>query len=223
MGCSAFGVGVDLNRAPKSGVASFWGTPKQGSDEHRQDPVRPTHGPPTVDIVHPHCGAVWRRPIREAPAMHRAIPGHGVRATDVPGGLAGHRSLLDGADLKALSRGLPWPCEAFDLGGRQRIARLAYPCGVRPGPDQAGPGAVRLGEVGGGPGGGHLRLGLHHDRPVPFAVPMGIVPKDEGCREDAHPAGPSGGISRVSSTSATGSGTTSTYWTCWFRKRARST
>jgi hypothetical protein len=32
--------------------------------------------------------------------------------------------------------------------------------------------------------------GLDHDRPLPFGIPLGALPIDQGCGEDAYPVGP---------------------------------
>ena len=54
------------------------------SYELGQDVVRATHGVCTVDQLRADRGALWRRFQSAQLELHRAIPRHGLRATDLP-------------------------------------------------------------------------------------------------------------------------------------------
>src|SRR5258706_8104068 len=81
--------GVDLNDESR-----FWqcsGFLPGGSYEYRQDLVRPDNGLSALDNVCSTRPALWRRFWRAHTAVHRAIPGHGVRSIDLSGEPARHR------------------------------------------------------------------------------------------------------------------------------------
>ena len=93
--------GVDLNWMEH--FSEFF---RGDAHEHRQDPVRPAHGLSAMDYLHAD-----RRPVRQrSPGpdafLCRAIPGHGLRPTDLPREPARHRDLPLGLRVETLSHGL---------------------------------------------------------------------------------------------------------------------
>src|ERR1700719_1584390 len=65
-----------------------------GSREHRQDPFCSIDGVSAVEDIRPDRCAVWRRRPGADAELWRAIPGHGVCPTDLPGEFAGYRECL---------------------------------------------------------------------------------------------------------------------------------
>ena len=118
------------------------------TDVYWQDAVRPTHGFSSLEDLPSHCRSLQRRLLRQVLDVCRAVPGDGLRATDLPGKSAGYRGLPVGAIVEALPHGIPPGDQTLDLGRRQRNSGLAHPCGICPAPDRAGPETLRGREPG---------------------------------------------------------------------------
>jgi hypothetical protein len=119
----------------------------------------------------------------ELPArfLRRAIPGHGVRPTDLPRELARYRGVSVGSAREALAYGLSRTGPVFDARGCEPGPRRANLRGVRAAADRAGPAAVcRQGSFG-GPEQLCLHVGLDHHRFMLVIVPMGAIPIDKAC------------------------------------------
>src|SRR5271156_442870 len=65
--------------------------------ERRKDAVLAIDGLPALEHIHAHRGAVSWRPLGANFPLHRAIPGHGIRATDLPRKLARYRGMPVGS------------------------------------------------------------------------------------------------------------------------------
>src|SRR5712671_6796835 len=159
-----------------------------GSCEHRQDPFRSIDGVSAVEDIRPHRCAVWRRRPGADAELWRAIPGHGICPTDLPGEFAGYRDVPFHSGVEALPHGLARTDSALDAGRCQRIARLAHLRGSGPAVDRPGEEAVRHGGSWSGPDQYGLRLGFDNHRPVPVGLSVGSFPHHQGGGEDAHPA-----------------------------------
>ena len=127
-------LGVDLNVAAGYGDAPEYRHPGD-RHERRQDAVRPAHGFSAVEHFRADCCALRRRRSGANAVLCRAIPGDGVRATDLPREPARHRSLPVGASAKLYHMGFREPVRAIDAGRCQRDARLAHLRRVRPAAD----------------------------------------------------------------------------------------
>src|ERR1700674_4582022 len=88
--------------------------------EHRQDAFRATHGFYAVEHLYADRYALRRRRSGANAVLCRAIPGDGVRATDLPRKPARYRSLPVGASLETLPHGLSRAGPAIDAGRCQR-------------------------------------------------------------------------------------------------------
>jgi len=116
---------------------------RRGDHEHRQDPVFAIDGFSSVEHLHPNSGAISRgRPGSNA-VLRRAIPGDGLRPTDLPGEPARHRDVSVGPGVEVVPHGLSRSGSALDTGRCQRIARLADLCGSGPAIDCPSSEAVR--------------------------------------------------------------------------------
>ena len=116
--------GVDLNGDCQFGQSS--GYLPGGRHEHRQDAVRPAHGFPALDDLRPVRRALRWRQGRSHTDLCGAVPGHGLRPTDLPREPARHRSVFVGPGGEALPHGLSRADSALDAGRCQRVARLAH-------------------------------------------------------------------------------------------------
>src|SRR6202011_5214350 len=159
-----------------------------GSREHRQDAFCSIDGVSAVEDIRPDRCAVWRRRPGADAELWRAIPGHGVCPTDLPGEFAGYRDVPFRSGVEALPHGLARTDSALDAGRCQRIARLAHLRGSGPAVDRPGEEAVRHGGSWSGPDQYGLRLGFDNHRPVPVGLSVGSFPHHQGGGEDAHPA-----------------------------------
>jgi len=142
-----------------------------------------------VEDIRPDRCAVWRRRPGADAELWRAIPGHGVCPTDLPGEFAGYRDVPFRSGVEALPHGL-----ARNRFGARRWAdanearRLAHLRGSGPAVDRPGEEAVRHGGSWSGPDQYGLRLGFDNHRPVPVGLSVGSFPHHQGGGEDAHPA-----------------------------------
>ena len=90
--------------------------------ERRKDAVLAVDGLPTLEHIHADRGAVSWRPLGANFPLHRAIPGHGIRAADLPRKLARYRGMPVGSTREAFAHGLSRTGPAIDP--RLRRGRL---------------------------------------------------------------------------------------------------
>jgi hypothetical protein len=83
-----------LNRETRFGHASGNLIPGE-TDAHRQDPVRSTHGLPSLDHLFSDRQPLWWRSQSAYPALHRTLSGHGFCATDLRESLRDWRIYAD--------------------------------------------------------------------------------------------------------------------------------
>ena len=111
-GFQAFLRGVDLKLVAISRTL-FRGGPAY---ERRKDDILAADGLPALEHVRSARSASSRRPRCANISVHRAIPCHGLRPTDVPGKPARHRSMSVGPTHEALAYGLSRIGPAVDAG-----------------------------------------------------------------------------------------------------------
>src|ERR1700689_3028489 len=119
--------------------------------ERRKDAVLTTDGLPALEHVCADRHALSRRSLGADLSMYRAIPGNGIRPTDLPRELARYRGVPVGSAREALAYGLSRTGQAFDARGCEPGPRLANLRGVRAAADRTGPAAVCGRESFGGP------------------------------------------------------------------------
>ena len=120
--------------------------------------------------------------------LSRSVSVHGVRAADLSGEPARHRSVSARPALQALSPGDSLDGRAQHAGQCQRGARLAHLRRLRAEPDRHRAAAVCRRAVRGRFEGDGLRPGHDHHRSVPVGVSVGAVPLDQGGGQAAHAA-----------------------------------
>ena len=156
-----------------------FGTFPGGTDAHWQSRFLATHGVRAVAYLSPFGGEVSRRFQR----AHLQLPGpvsvDGFRTTDLPRKPARHRGVSARAAHQTLSHGAAWQSEPQHPGRRQRVARLAHLCRVRPLAYPHRTPTVCSGASCSGSRRDGLRLGCHHHRPVPVAVSLGEVSQNQ--------------------------------------------
>jgi len=124
--------------------------------------------------------------------LRQAVPGHALRAVDLVRDPAGHRGMPGSESLSPVCHGLLPTCVAFDLGRRQREPRLAHVGRSRGGPHSVGT-QVLLRQEFWALSRPHCPCARFHDhRRVPLAVRLGLVPDNQGRRQDSHAAGSQG-------------------------------
>src|SRR5260370_26550266 len=128
--------------------------------ERRKDAVLAADGLLALEHVRADRRALSRRSLGAELSVCRAIPGHGVRPTDLPRELARYRGVPVGSAREALAYGFSRTGPAFDAGGCEPGPRLANLRGVRATADRAGPATVCGRESFGGPEQQCLRGGL---------------------------------------------------------------
>src|SRR5450756_442200 len=165
---------------------------KEMAYEFREDGVCPTDGfSPPVRIPQ-MCGSVPGQLQGQELFLLGPVPLHGFCATDLPGKLAGYRSLPSGSPAQTVPsrntrQGLPeYP------GQRQPGAGLAYLCRFCPDPHWKSPEAVyprlfrhRAPACGVCPG-------LHHHRPLSVSLPLGSIQKTQRGDQDPYASGSAG-------------------------------
>src|SRR5271166_7187505 len=112
------------------------GPPGGVDDAYGKAAVRPADGAHAADGVRALRGSVRWPSQSEELQLHGPVPVHGIRAADIPGESARHRGLSALAGREALSHGDPRPSRAQHARERQRNARLADLCRLRPAPDR---------------------------------------------------------------------------------------
>src|SRR5713226_1888825 len=132
--------------------------------ERRKDAVLAADGLLALEHVRADRRALSRRSLGAELSVCRAIPGHGVRPTDLPRELARYRGVPVGSAREALAYGLSRTSPAFDPRGREPDPRLAHLRGVRAAADRTGETALRRREPVGGPEQHRLRVGFDHHR-----------------------------------------------------------
>src|SRR6266542_6894391 len=117
--------GADLNAIEGLGDVSGVAIP---GDAHvcRQDAVRSDYGFRAVDKFPTDRGALWWRSSRACPELRGTVSRHGLRAADVAGESARHRSLPVGTSHQALPHGPARSGSALHAGRCERVARLAH-------------------------------------------------------------------------------------------------
>jgi len=152
--------GVDLNGGAPMGDPSGFAS-AGGHDERGQDTVRAGHRLPTLDQFPAHRRSLWRRPPGADTELRRAVPLHGLRATDLPRKPARHRNLPVRSAGQAVSHGLSLASQSLHLGRCQREPRLAYLRRLRASAHCPGAQALRPGQSRNTAGQHGLRPGCH--------------------------------------------------------------
>ena len=80
-----------------------------GSDQHRQDALRPDHGLTAEEDLPSDRGAPWRGQRGTGAEVCRAFPGDASWATNLPAGFTRHPSLSSGASDEVVSPGFREP------------------------------------------------------------------------------------------------------------------
>ena len=131
-----------------------------------------------------------RRLLSQELLLLGSVSGDGLRPTDLPRESSRHRSMSSFRTRQTVSHGVPRSSGALDVGGRERVARLAHLRGIRPGVDRHRTAFVCTRSDRSRSGSEPVRAGLHHHRPLPVAVSLGAVPPAQSRRQNAHAARP---------------------------------
>src|SRR4051794_30784168 len=110
--------------------------------ERRTDAVLAADGLPALEHVRTGCRALPWRSFGANVSMHRTIPCHGLRPTDIPRELARHRSMPVGPAGEALAYGFSRAGPTLDPRRCEPSPRLAHLRRVRAAADRTGEAAL---------------------------------------------------------------------------------
>ena len=159
-------------------------------DERRTDSLLPAHGSPAFLRVPKVYRALSRRCAPSGLLLPRPVFGDGLCSADLPRESPRHRSLPGFYARQVVPHGLPGTRDALDTGRRQRGARLAHLCRLRPCADCHGTTAVCRRSARRGPRSSAICAEFDNHRSLSFGISVGQVPQAQGRGEDAHPARP---------------------------------
>ena len=166
-------------------------------DECRPHRFRATDRVPAQQRIPEVRCSLWRGLSFQRLLLLGPVTGDVFRSVDLSRKSARHRGVPSIHEWEALPHGLTWQGGALHPGRRQRGARLAHLCRLRPGSDRDRATASRPRSNRCRPRTESLCPGFHDHRSVPVTVPVGQIPEAQGRRQDAHVAGPAWQYSHV--------------------------
>src|SRR3990172_9771625 len=110
----------------KNGIASAAGRGATMTHESRTHRLCATGGASSTQGVSKMRRPLSRRLLSQELLLLGSVSGDGVRSVDLPGKLARHRGMSSFRARQTVSHGVPRSSGALDVGGCERIARLAH-------------------------------------------------------------------------------------------------